>query len=453
MDQPARPVRVAESPAWLLALRIEDSAGRASDWKPSGRRPSSAILALLKDGDWPMGEQRTIMPRVSRALLAEGRSTDDIADQVFDALERSEQDPAWPWTREEIGRLVTDIAASDPPSLRIEQKAESASGRFKLLSLHDAEAIAAEPIDWVVPDLIAVGEKIVIAGPPKSYKTWFALHLGRAVALGEPVLGEGAWTVSTPQPVVYVQEEGNPQRWAKRLRSTFSDDDAAPFYYVHRPGLSLLSEEHLEELSAQVIECGARLILLDPYQRVTPGVKENDASDSGPAWDAIHALAKTTEAAVVVVHHSRKDSGATMDAIRGTSRIAGEVDLMAVLKKVGDGRLEMYLDGRDLARPMDDDGNLEVSYDPERPHEMRVAGHLQVKGVENAALPAIITVLSAARDPLSTSEVVKQVKEQLGETRSRQRVTSQLEALVDEARVEKVAGPKGKATHWRWIAE
>ena len=148
---------------------------------------------------------------------------------------------------------------------------------------------------------------------------------------------------------------------------TFDGSNSAPFYYAHRPGLSLLNGEHLEELSAQVIERRARLILLDPYQRVTPGVKENDASDSGPAWDAIHELARSTGAAVVVVHHSRKDTGPTMDAIRGTSRIAGEVDLMAVLKKVSDGRLEMYLDGRDLVRPTDYDGNLEVAYDRSSP--------------------------------------------------------------------------------------
>jgi hypothetical protein len=445
---------VAEAPAWLLALCNEANAEQASDWEPSGRKPSSAILTLLRDGDWPIGEQRSIMLRVTRALLDEGRSTEDVVGQVFDALERSDQEQQEPWTRVDVEKLVADLAASDPPSLRLKEKSKGGvAARLEMRSLRDAEAVAAEPIDWIVPGLIAAGEKIVIAGPPKSFKTWLALSLCRAVALGEAVLGEEAWKASEPQPVIYVQEEGNPQRWAERLVSTFDGKNSAPFYYAHRPGFSLLKGEHLEELSAQAIELGARLIILDPYQRVTPGVKENDASDSGPAWDAIHELARSTGAAVVVVHHSRKDTGPTMDAIRGTSRIAGEVDLMAVLKKVGNARLEMYLDGRDLVRPMEEDGNLEISYDPERPHEMRVAGRLRTKGAANATLPAVISALTDAHDPLSTSEVVKQVKDRLGESRSRQRVTSQLDALVDEGKVEKVAGPKGKTTRWRWIAE
>ena len=443
---------VVNPPAWLLALCVKGVTERDSEWEPSGREPSSEVLALLKDGDWPMGEQRECALRVTRALLNEGRSTEDIVDQVFDALERSNQEPQEPWTHVDVEKLVADLAASDPPSLRLEEKSKGgAAARFEMRSLRDAEAVAAKPIDWIVPDLVAAGEKIVIAGPPKSFKTWFALHLGRAVALGEAVLGEESWKASGPQPVIYVQEEGNPQRWAKRLVSTFDGSNSAPFYYAHRPGLSLLNGEHLEELSAQVIERRARLILLDPYQRVTPGVKENDASDSGPAWDAIHELARSTGAAVVVVHHSRKDTGPTMDAIRGTSRIAGEVDLMAVLKKVSDGRLEMYLDGRDLVRPTDYDGNLEIAYDPEQPHDMRVAGSLRVKGVANTTLPVITSALADADEPLSTSEIKKRVEDQMGGKRSRQRIASLLDVLAGEGKVEKAATSRGKATFWRWI--
>lgn len=443
---------VADPPAWLLTLCVKGVTERDSEWEPSGREPSPEVLALLEDGDWAIGEQRECALRVTRALLNEGRGTEDIVDQVFDALERSNQEPSEPWTRGDVEKLVADLAGSDPPSLRLkEQSKGDAAARFEMRSLRDAKVVAAKPIDWVVPDLVAAGEKIVIAGPPKSFKTWFALHLCRAVALGEAVLGEEAWKASGPQSVIYVQEEGNPQRWAKRLVSTFDDDDSAPFYYVHRPGLSLLNNEHLEELSTQAIERHARLILLDPYQRVTPGVKENDASDSGPAWDAIHELARSTGAAVVVVHHSRKDTGPTMDAIRGTSRIAGEVDLMAILKKVSDGRLEMFLDGRDLVRPADYDGNLEVVYDPEQPHDMRVGGSLRVKGAANTTLPAIIDALKDADGPLSTSEVKERVEGELGEKRSRQRIASLLDVLVGEGKVEKAAASKGKATFWRWV--
>ena len=183
---------VVNPPAWLLALCVKGVTERDSEWEPSGREPSTEVLALLKDGDWPMGEQRECALRVARPVN-EGRSTEDIVDQVFDAW-TLDQELQEPWTHVDVERLVADLAASDPPSLRLEEKSKGGTAaRFEMRSLRDAEAVAAKPIDWIVPDLVAAGEKIVVAGPPKSFKTWFALHLGRAVALGEAVLGEESW--------------------------------------------------------------------------------------------------------------------------------------------------------------------------------------------------------------------------------------------------------------------
>lgn len=327
------------------------------------------------------------------------------------------------------------------------------SSRLRLRTLADAAQIADEPVDWVVPDLLAAGEKAVIAGPPKSMKTWLALHLLRCVACGGDVLEEDQWRVVEPQPVLFVQEEGSAQRWARRLVGTFGGDLEPPFAYVHRGGFALTSNEHVEWVIAQAREHDARLIVLDPWQRVTPGVKENDATETGPAWDAVHRIASETGAAVVVIHHASKGDGQpTMDSIRGSSRMAGEVDLIVVLRKKERGTLEMFLDGRDLVRADGEDGNLEVAYTSDRPHEMRTTGvKIKAGGAkQQRTREAVVAVLERATTALSTSGVRAGVATHLGESRTRTAVDQELQALADEGQVTKNAQGKGRPTFWEW---
>jgi hypothetical protein len=75
-----------------------------------------------------------------------------------------------------------------------------------------------------------------------------------------------------------------------------------------------------------------------------------------------------------------------MDSIRGSSRVAGEIDLMFIMRRVERGKLELYLDGREVVRPDAEQGNLEVAYDTEAPHRMRAGGvRMNVKAGERDA--------------------------------------------------------------------
>ncbi len=112
---------VAEAPAWLLELVVEeggDDEDRDRDWQPSGRRPSREVLGWLKDGDWPAGEQEARIPRVTRSLLDWGKSEDEITDLIFDALTRSTQSKAKEWTRKDVAFHVHNVATSPPPRKR-----------------------------------------------------------------------------------------------------------------------------------------------------------------------------------------------------------------------------------------------------------------------------------------------------------------------------------------------
>lgn len=333
-------------------------------------------------------------------------------------------------THDEVARALSMDArdfSSAPSSSAVE---------WSLLGVADAARIAEEPLDEVIPDLLAAGEKVVVAGPPKQLKTWLALHLSRCVACGEPVFGEELWT-PRQQPVVFVQEEGARQRWARRIGSTFEDEPDALFNYSHRVRFSLADARQVERLTQQAVGVGARLIVIDPWQRVTSGIKEDQAADTGPAWDAVHQLASDTGAAVVILHHTRKDADLTMDAIRGSSRMAGEVDLIVVMRKLGAGQLEVNLDGREYVRRDDEAGNLRIIYG-EPPWQMRRDGYVQSGKSVKTVKDATVEVLAAARGkPLATDGVHARVNAALKHEVSKEAVRLALNRLYKDGAVKR----------------
>lgn len=136
-------VATADPPEWLLE-RLTGSSERDAAWKPSGARPSAEVLAWLRDGDWPIGEQESRIPRVARALLDWGKSEEEATDQILDALDRSDQQQTDPWTRERVAYHVHSIATSPPPAKRrrATEVMFDEKGRPLLPELPDREDIA-----------------------------------------------------------------------------------------------------------------------------------------------------------------------------------------------------------------------------------------------------------------------------------------------------------------------
>lgn len=441
------------APAPGAKLLAAPDAGRLTG-VPIGRRTARALeggfLPAPTDGE----THREVAVGIARNLREAGTPRALVDWMMATLLDdpRASLDDARPWTTADAKRVVASVFAGAAPDQG--EHLPRSKSRLRLMSLAEAFVIAQEEVDWVVPELLAAGEKAIVAGPPKSMKTWLVLHLMWCIACGEAVLGEDAWKVPTAQPVLIVQEEGSPQRWALRLATVFENVPTAPLYYVHRAGFSLINEKDVDWLIEQSLLTKSRLVVIDPWQRVTPGVKENDAADTGPAWDAIHRIARETNAAVVVLHHAGKGEGPpSMDMIRGSSRMAGEVDLILVMKKKERGTLEVFLDGRDLVRD-DDGGNLEVAYEGDRPHLMRSNGFkVTLKPEKRRTRDAVIEAMRGANAPLSTAQVVTAVNEALPKGRSRQSVDRDLHLLADEGAVEKIASTRGSSTLWRWLGD
>jgi hypothetical protein len=202
---------------------------------------------------------------------------------------------------------------------------------------------------WAVPGLIPEGGTI-LAGRPKTGKSWLTLGLALAVAAGRPALG-----VAVPQgEVLYLALEDGPRRLRRRLEKLLGSLGLAAPRALHlatawpRAGAGGL--RRLEEwLRAHP---GARLVVVDTLARV-----RDRRGDGGSVYEEDYGLLARLKdlgdrygCALVVVHHTRKGgSDDPLESVSGTLGLTGAADCALVLRHQRhseEGRL--FVTGRDV---------------------------------------------------------------------------------------------------------
>jgi len=318
--------------------------------------------------------------------------------------------------------------------------------RKDTLKLDDIWELADEEIEYLVSELVSPHEKGLIVGREKTYKTWIALSLLRAVATGSSFLNREDWSAEAGDPVLLVEEEGSKHKFAQRVKHVFadvSDKHRENFHLWFRHAFRLTDDDQVSELIAYVREHGIRLVVLDPLQRMMPGVEENSNSETGAVWDNIHRISQ--ECAVVVIHHANKQGMDWRQAIRGASRTGGEIDFVMYIQP-GEiqGELKMHLDGRDLVKLEDQQGYLAIKFPPTEPWAMDGTGwklDLNTNGGKKAAASQG-KILEALADGDMT---VAQLLDATG--LSRPTLERQLDKLAENGLISSAKGPRNAAIY------
>jgi hypothetical protein len=220
--------------------------------------------------------------------------------------------------------------------------------------------------DWVIPNLIAKGDKVLVIAPQKSYKTWITLDLVRSVVACRPFMQRAEWIPDDPMRVGFVEEEGSKRSFARRLSALQLGDALGNVVVVHRRGFRFTDPECVEELDLLVKREELGMVVLDPLQRMIPGLDENSASDVAIVWDSINELQLRNPGLVVLlIHHAAKNKELGWDASRGSSRHAGEVDIGLFVQRDPDekGKLRISVDGRDIPEYLGTGEHFSVNYE------------------------------------------------------------------------------------------
>lgn len=225
------------------------------------------------------------------------------------------------------------------------------------------------PLRWLLADLFLVGGAGVLGGAPKTGKSFFALELAVAVASATPAAGHFA--VPTPGPVLLCAAEDPPavvvQRLAALATARAHPLAALPVDVIVEPGVRL--PDGLDRLAATLAHLAPRLLILDPVIRLHRA-DENSAAEMAVILDGLRTLARATECAILLVHHTRKApaGGIAGHGLRGSSDRHAFGDSNLYLRRVGpDAALELRIEHRAAPCPPPRRLRLDIAETPAGP--------------------------------------------------------------------------------------
>lgn len=201
------------------------------------------------------------------------------------------------------------------------------------------------PINYIVDELLTPG-LFILAGSPKTGKSWMVLQFCLSIAQGKPI-----WNFLTNgKGVLYMCLEDSYRRIRRRidqLDETATKNlqflNTAPLL---REGLETVIERHLW------LHPDTNLVVIDTFQMVRGTTKES----SGYAGDyadvrLLKMLADKLGITILLVHHLRKQGDDNpFNMISGTTGLTGAVDgsFVLVRDKEINGHFKLSVTGRDI---------------------------------------------------------------------------------------------------------
>ena len=287
------------SPAlWRIATKMEAADGRRYDDRSEG--VFAFCCEALRQG---------LDPAVVASVLL--RNDLAISDHIY---ERGGKAPAQ-YAKRQVQRAAESLEPTTEP------------GKYDLVPLVPIPSdLPARP--WIVEGLAMRGAVAMGAAKGGGGKSLFALQLAVMVATGQQW---AHWKPRCSGPVLILNAEDDLTEMQRRLyavRTVQVVPNDIPIYTMRVPDLVMVAKKDNEaertDLFRQVLakaqSVGAVMIVVDPLVETHAGMDENSNSEMMIVIGMLRELARLTNAAVLALHHSRKNSASgDQDSARGGS--------------------------------------------------------------------------------------------------------------------------------------
>lgn len=204
-----------------------------------------------------------------------------------------------------------------------------------------------DPLNFVVDPIIAAGTATMLPGRPKCNKTWLAQELALSVATGGTACG--SWKTGEEGDVLFYALEDNARRLQRRL-NMLRPSQEWPHRLTFRLKAPALGSGFREEVEKWAREADRpKLVIVDTYSLILPHrAKQNYLSDYADSA-AFTQIANDLNVAMLAIYHTRKSDGDdALDAVSGTTGIAGGFDSILVLRRGPEGGFILEGRGRDI---------------------------------------------------------------------------------------------------------
>ena len=184
-----------------------------------------------------------------------------------------------------------------------------------------------EDARWIITGLIPEGLTLIV-GKPKIGKSWFVLESAIRAAQGKQFIGYE----TEKSKVLYYALEDSERRLNNRIGKLGGIKDAENFYYSCT--LEPLTEGCIDQIEEN-LSAGFKLIIIDTYARIKTATKRDAYAEETQALAGLQRLALAYQAAIILVHHSRKNTESTdlYDQVLGSQALTGTADSSIILER------------------------------------------------------------------------------------------------------------------------
>ena len=195
------------------------------------------------------------------------------------------------------------------------------------------------PLKWLVDDILPLSGLAVLAGDPKSFKSFMAMDLCISIAKGNPFLGFKTHQYDT----LYFDLESGFRRPKDRQEKILNGDSpTAHFHLITAENQVAKLGNGFEEQLKDILTNNPKikLIVIDTLEKIreikTPkgNAYQNDVSD----FDIFLKIATEYGVCILFVHHLKKKNGIKFnnifETISGSNGVSGSMDSIWMVTKV-----------------------------------------------------------------------------------------------------------------------
>ena len=214
---------------------------------------------------------------------------------------------------------------------------------------HLLTTVYPDPV-WAIPDLLPAG-LAVLAGKPKTGKSWLALQWAQAVATGGRAFGRQV----ERGPVLYLALEDNEESLQERMKAQgwpLGADCEFMTMAEFAQQIGDLRTEGGDLLAGQIELRRYRLVVIDTLSRAVSG-DQSDVSEMTRALAPIHVVSKSHNCCSLFVDHHNKGFGRTPDAVLDILGSIGKAavpdTLLGLYREKGKATADLVVTGRRVA--------------------------------------------------------------------------------------------------------
>ncbi len=274
------------------------------------------------------GPDAVVRPTTQKDKTVTKKTADDIPSYITDVPPWEPDEGRWddqapPKPQPKAKPDPTNVVHLPPPPRGKKY------GRFYYLT--DDDANSAGQRDYYLKGLLSPGEMSIFYGEPGCGKSFLALYIARAIAQANPIFGRRVKGTK----VLFLALEGV-SGFEKRLKAAIMVyDGAEAFGYIAQPVNLFQDPKTVDEIIAICQDIGVGLLIIDTLNRAIAGGNENAPEDMGKFIANVDAIRTATEAHIMIIHHSGKDSSKGM---RGHSALLGAADVAVEVAKATEGK-------------------------------------------------------------------------------------------------------------------